>query len=158
MSNLETASKDLHDLIGDADKELKNLLGGLSSSVETVSVDIHEILGDTQTLVREATKEVDAVGGGARKLLESVDGQVQPVGNEAREALISARRAMDEASITLKGIDGFVGDKSDIRRKLVRTMDEISAAARSLRSLTDYLERHPESLLRGKGSRGGSAK
>ena len=158
VDNLEAASKDLNALIGHADKEIVNLLGGLNSSVETVSVGIHEMLEDTQTLVRNATGEVNAVGGGARKLLEDVDSLVRPVGNEAMEALTSARRAMDEARITLKGMDGFVGDKSDVRRKLGRTMDEIAAAARSLRSLTDYLERHPESLLRGKGSRGGGTK
>ena len=31
------------------------------------------------------------------------------------------------------------------------SLDEITGAARSLRLLLDYLERHPESLLRGKG-------
>jgi paraquat-inducible protein B len=153
LGNLETASKDINELIGHADREIGSLLSGLSSSVETVSAGIHEILDDTQTLVRNATGEVNAVGGGARKLLENFDSQIQPVGSEARKALTSAQRAMDEARVTLKSIDGFMGDKSDVRRKLGRTMDEISAAARSLRALTDYLERHPDSLLRGKRSR-----
>jgi paraquat-inducible protein B len=31
-------------------------------------------------------------------------------------------------------------------------LDEISGAARSLRVLVEFLEAHPESLLRGKGS------
>ena len=30
-------------------------------------------------------------------------------------------------------------------------LQELSSAARSMRSLTDYLERHPEALLKGKG-------
>jgi paraquat-inducible protein B len=30
-------------------------------------------------------------------------------------------------------------------------MYELSRAAKSLRSLADYLDRHPEALLRGKG-------
>ena len=32
-----------------------------------------------------------------------------------------------------------------------RTLIEVGAAARSFRDLSDYLERHPEALLRGKG-------
>jgi paraquat-inducible protein B len=31
----------------------------------------------------------------------------------------------------------------------------VAKAARSLRTLTDYLERHPEALLSGKGEPGG---
>jgi len=33
---------------------------------------------------------------------------------------------------------------------LGNTLDEVSRAAASFRALADYLERHPESLLRGK--------
>jgi phospholipid/cholesterol/gamma-HCH transport system substrate-binding protein len=155
VKNLEAASKGVGGLIVDVDKELNTLLRGLGRRVDTVSVDIEAILNDAQKLVADASKEIHAVGGDARKLLENVDGLVQPVGDETREVLTSARQAMDQARTTLKDIDGFVGDKSDIRRKLGRSMDEIAAAARSLKSLMDYLERHPESLLKGKGSRGG---
>jgi paraquat-inducible protein B len=33
-------------------------------------------------------------------------------------------------------------------------MEEVAAAARSVRILTDYLDRHPEALLRGKKEAG----
>jgi paraquat-inducible protein B len=35
--------------------------------------------------------------------------------------------------------------------QLSRTLDEISATADSIRALSDYLNRHPEAMLRGKG-------
>jgi paraquat-inducible protein B len=34
--------------------------------------------------------------------------------------------------------------------QVTKTLEEVSNAARSLRSLTDYIEQHPEALLRGK--------
>jgi paraquat-inducible protein B len=34
--------------------------------------------------------------------------------------------------------------------QLSNTLDEVTRAARSLRTLLDYLERNPESLIRGK--------
>jgi paraquat-inducible protein B len=40
---------------------------------------------------------------------------------------------------------------SPLQVKMNTALEEISGAARSLRLLMDYLERHPESLLRGKG-------
>jgi paraquat-inducible protein B len=50
-------------------------------------------------------------------------------------------------------LQGFSGD-SHLASELNGTLREISATARSLRQLSDYLERHPESLLRGKGRKG----
>ena len=35
--------------------------------------------------------------------------------------------------------------------QITTTLKELSAAARSIRVWADYLERHPEALLRGKG-------
>jgi paraquat-inducible protein B len=37
--------------------------------------------------------------------------------------------------------------------QLGSTLDEVSRAARGLRILADYLERHPEALIRGKTPR-----
>jgi paraquat-inducible protein B len=112
-------------------------------------------MSDAQRLLRIASRDIQAVSADARKLIKNANGQVQPVGKRAQEALGSARRALDQAKITLAAVDGFVGDRSDTRHKLNTLLDEIAAAARSLNSLMDYLERHPEALLRGKGGRGG---
>jgi len=38
--------------------------------------------------------------------------------------------------------------------ELGTTLEEVNRAARGLRVLVDYLERHPESLLRGKSDEG----
>ena len=39
---------------------------------------------------------------------------------------------------------------------LRRTLTELEGAARALRTLADYLERHPEALLKGKPASAGS--
>jgi len=39
--------------------------------------------------------------------------------------------------------------------RVTESLSEVEKAARSLRILTDYLERHPEALLGGKGDGGG---
>jgi paraquat-inducible protein B len=35
--------------------------------------------------------------------------------------------------------------------ELRKTLKELSSASRSIRNWADYLERHPEALIRGKG-------
>jgi paraquat-inducible protein B len=44
----------------------------------------------------------------------------------------------------------MVGQDSALRYDLAGTLADMRDAARSLRVFTDYLDRHPEALLRGK--------
>jgi paraquat-inducible protein B len=57
--------------------------------------------------------------------------------------LVSARGTLDNANT-------LVEPSSVQRTELDRTLQEVRRAARSMRVLADYLERHPEALLRGK--------
>lgn len=62
---------------------------------------------------------------------------------------------LPKISKIVKNVDGLVSRNSGLGRDVLQNFDKaminISEAAKSLRNLTDYLERHPESLLRGKG-------
>jgi paraquat-inducible protein B len=44
-----------------------------------------------------------------------------------------------------------MGSDSELQSNVKETLTELGAAARALRFLADYLERHPEALIRGKG-------
>jgi len=149
--NLNMATKNLNGLITDADRLVNNADGQLMNISEGIEATVDE----TQKALKNASRNIRAVSADARKLLKNTDGQIQPVGKRAQEALVSARKALDQTRNTLVTINGFVGERSDTRHKLNASLDEIAAAARSLHSLMDYLERHPEALLKGKGGRGG---
>ena len=63
-----------------------------------------------------------------------------PSGN----AIVSADRVLKNTDATLFGKD------SPAPQDLRDTLQEVTRAARSVRILVDYLERHPEMLIRGK--------
>jgi paraquat-inducible protein B len=46
--------------------------------------------------------------------------------------------------------EGGYGGNSDFQRNLSRLLDQVDEAARSIRLLADFLDRHPEALLRGR--------
>ncbi len=48
-------------------------------------------------------------------------------------------------------VSGNKGMSAETMTNLNRAINNVSEAARSMRNFTDYLERHPESLLKGKG-------
>ena len=66
-------------------------------------------------------------------------------------ALEDLRRAIATADRVLKNTDAtLLGKNAPFQPELRDALLEVARAARSLRALTDYLERHPESLIRGK--------
>ena len=58
--------------------------------------------------------------------------------------------SINSAADQLKTTIALFGSDPRSSNDLMRTLTELKDAARSVRVLADYLERHPESLLRGK--------
>jgi paraquat-inducible protein B len=59
-------------------------------------------------------------------------------------------RTLVSAQGTLDSANTMIEPNSDLGERLDETLQEVSGAARALRLLADYLERHPEALIRGK--------
>ena len=73
------------------------------------------------------------------------------VGEGTQASLAEVRRTLQSVQETLSRADRNLLDPSaPIQRNAEQTLLDLQRAAQSLRVLTDYLQRHPESLLRGK--------
>jgi paraquat-inducible protein B len=108
-------------------QEIQNALGAVAAKLDRIPLD--KIGSDLlQTLET------------ANALLQRLDGEVAP---EARDTLAEARKA-------LRSVDRMVAPDQALQHDARETMREVTRAAQALRVLADYLERHPESLLRGK--------
>jgi paraquat-inducible protein B len=82
------------------------------------------------------------------KAINRVDADVTP---ELKTIVAEIRRTIASADDVLKNADAtLVGRNAPAQQDLRETLQEITRAARSLRVLTDFLERHPEALIRGK--------
>jgi len=57
---------------------------------------------------------------------------------------------LTEAEGTLEEVREMVASNSTTRTEINRLLIELGEAARSIRLLADYLEQHPESLIKGK--------
>ena len=75
-------------------------------------------------------------------LVNRLNDQVAP---EAAAALGDARKALQAAHATLS-------DSSPLQSDLHDTLKQLSRSARALADLSDFLEQHPEALVRGKGA------
>ncbi|MBK8640273.1 MAG: MCE family protein [Chromatiaceae bacterium] len=61
--------------------------------------------------------------------------------------------AVEQVRATFKSAQGVIAPDTALYYDIKRALTELSAAARSIRDMADYLERHPEALIKGKGAR-----
>ncbi|MBK5967578.1 MULTISPECIES: PqiB family protein [Thiorhodovibrio] len=98
-------------------------------------------VAQTLLALNEAIKDID-------KAVNRIDKGVIP---ELKPAISAVRSAMMSADRVLKNTDAtLLGKDAPGQLELRDALQEVSRAARSLRVLTDYLERNPSSLIRGK--------
>jgi len=104
----------------------------------------YPVLPTVPTSIEEITRSVNTV---LDKVREFPFGKI---GADMTHALANLDKTIVQADGTLKSIDTMFAKDSPMSQELQDTLRELSDAARSLRVLADYLERHPEALLRGK--------
>jgi paraquat-inducible protein B len=76
------------------------------------------------------------------KLLKGIDGKVSP---QAAATLKSAQNALNK-------VDNMLAQESSTGGNLNSVLRELTAAAKSLRALGDYLQTDPSALLRGRSA------
>jgi paraquat-inducible protein B len=116
----------------------------LSAILASVNSVLHHI--DSATAGPElghAIKELDRTLSNLDRLTHDVEPQIKPL-------LDSLRETADATQRTLQAADGMLGGRASGNADLSRLVRELTDAARSIRALTDYLDRHPESLIRGR--------
>ena len=102
---------------------------------------------------------------GAHKLVTKMDRQVDPLSKDMKKTVndfgVLARNLNGHVSGVATGLDktmdtarGVLSQDSPLLVTLENTLQELSRMSRSIRQLTDYLDQHPESLIRGKGNPG----
>jgi paraquat-inducible protein B len=79
----------------------------------------------------------------ADALLKDLDRQLVP---EAKETLHQAQQSLQSLD------QGLASPDSPLQHDAHSALEELNRAAASLRALADYLQRHPEALLRGKSA------
>ena len=87
----------------------------------------------------------------ANKLVQNVDREVKPLISSVEKTSDAASAALEQAEKSLALTENVLAEDSPTLNELNKALRDISAAARSISALADYLQRHPESLLRGKG-------
>lgn len=107
---------------------------------------------------------LDEIGANLNRTLRSASTAMASVGDLATHAnaglspafarlpaiTSSIEQAMTHANQVLTSLDRGYGKDSETQRELARAMVQVGDTARSIRQLADFLDRHPEALIRGR--------
>ncbi len=114
--------------------ELSNTLTQIASKINAVP--IGRIGGHTDEVLVSLREAI----GDARRLAARFDQEVTP---ELKSTLLEAHHAISNA-------DGALSNDGPLQQNVQQALRQLTRAAESLRALTDYLDAHPEALIRGK--------
>lgn len=138
IGNLNDTVSNVDQFVGNIDKEAQGLSTQLSTS-----------LARAVSLLEEVSSDINSVAIHSNTLLGNINDEVDPLSRELQATFITAQKSLTDVSHTLAITDKFIED-SDVRFKLAKALEEIAVASRSIRTLAGYLERHPESILKGR--------
>lgn len=85
------------------------------------------------------------------QLVVSTNSLVATLDRETPALADDARATLENAADTLASLQGIASKDGEIGNELYKALEELRSAARSIRVMSEYLERHPEALLKGKG-------
>jgi paraquat-inducible protein B len=150
--------------ISDLEAKLSSIVAKLEKlPLEAIGADAAKALVTLDnTLAKLEKLPLEAIGADAAKALVTLNSTLESAGtalNRIDSDLTPAlKTTMDElrgavatANLLLKNTDAtLLGKDAPAQQELRDALQEISAAARSVRVLADYLDRHPEALIRGK--------
>ncbi len=116
----------------------KNLNGALAS--------LNQTIGGPD--MRNALQKLSATMTDAQHLVHNADKGMEPVLKKLPQISADLQQAVARADAALG--EGGYGGNSDFQRNLSNLLDQVNDAARSIRLLVDFLDRHPEALIRGR--------
>jgi len=160
-----TTSEDLHASITDLSasiKSLRNMMQTAESKAGPVLTKIERAVSSTNTMVgnidqRTATisSGLDATLSDAQGLIQNIDSAVVPITSGVTDTTTATTATLEQARRSLAVLEAFIDGDTVLSYNMNQAFVEMADAVRNLRALTDYLERHPEALLRGKPQSGG---
>ena len=116
-------------------------LDELQSQVQDIAGKINKLpLEEIATNLLTTMATLNKTLAGTEKLMQTLKNDVSP---EITAVMRDARKTIHSAEQTL-------AQDSPLQQDMRQTLQELTRAAGSIKLLTDYLERHPEALLRGK--------
>ena len=179
LSSLDQTMQNLQQTVQNLQENLPVVVQGTHQTLQDIQALIQETQEQvsqagsgfkaTQTATRDVLKQFSTEAGSisteiqkTARSMQRVFKRLQDIVSQGKNGFLgqlsadlnmsfaAVKSTLEQTEKTLAALEDVTDDDSTLRFALTTTLKELSAAARSMRNLTDYLERHPEALLKGK--------
>ncbi|MFH1981406.1 MAG: MlaD family protein [Pseudomonadota bacterium] len=136
-------------------RDLRNMAQGMSALVNSDEMrqaltDLSHTMKETKILAASLNQNLPPAVDKANGILEDI----RKLSNHLNDKVVPAvDETLKHAQTAMTGVAGTVGPDSQTMRQLNRALVELAEAAKAFRGLADYLERHPDALIYGKGEK-----
>jgi paraquat-inducible protein B len=100
--------------------------------------------------VRQTLQELSSTLASVQTLVRQTDAGLAPTLDRLPKIADELQQAVARANRVLGAVDAGYGTNSEFQSSVNRVLGELTDTARSIRVLADFLDRHPEALIRGR--------
>jgi paraquat-inducible protein B len=131
-----------------AAQELQTTVASIARKLDRIQFE--EISGDLRKTLQSASGVLARVDREIAPQVRDTMMEAKGAMAEARGAIVEAREALTQAKKALSSVERTLQDAEPLPNEASDALREIGRAAQAFRLLADYLERHPEAVIRGK--------
>ncbi len=130
--------------------DVNSRVAPLADNMDNTLTEYRKVASNVNARVEPLAANANNTIKDARSLIGNMDAKLETLASKIAEGLEASHEAMEQARETLEVLQSRLGKDSPLLNQLDNTLREFSEMAHSIRSLANYLSRHPEALLRGK--------
>jgi phosphoglycolate phosphatase-like HAD superfamily hydrolase len=86
----------------------------------------------------------------AEVLLKRVDGRVDPLADSVTNTLFDAQKTLADLRVAVRNASDLIAPDSAFRPELIRALEQLGDAGRTVADLAEFLKRNPNALLAGR--------
>jgi len=117
--------------------------------IPTIPATMQTLKADVQTLLKRISKiPFEQIGNDIEGMLKDIRTTTIPKVDTSVDNVSKLINSTDKMMNTAR--KNYIDSNAQMNKKLLRLLDEMTRTTKSINNLTDYLQRHPESLIRGK--------
>ncbi len=123
-------------------------VGEMMSSLRQItgSPALKEVMANSE----KTREQLDRTLAGAQQTFSTVNRQVPPLSDSLQKTSLATDAAVKQARLTFGTVQTEIEPNSPVNYQVLQTLQDVSAAARSIKELSDYLQRNPSAIVRGR--------
>lgn len=140
ITALKNTAQNLEQTVKHADERLGPVLSNAEKALEDYGRLARDLDAKLSGLLSKGESAVEEY----TRLARDVSGRLGPLARGLESTLHGAQQ-------TLSNAQSLTSRDSPLLREMTSSLDELKRATRAVRAFAEYLERHPEALIQGKG-------